>query len=307
MENNSTRIIAFIFLVTLGLSTSAFSQEKEQTVFGNLKHEVLAGGSKTIFKMSPKGEIIWQYDKVALVHDLSLLSNGNILYADGVTVSEITPEKEIVFTYKPEQQKGGSTYGCQRLENGNTFIALNSSNKLIEVDPQGKIVFSMDCKYMDKVGSHNNQRQASKLKNGNYLVSHKGAKKVVEYSPDGKIVWEVEGPNVSFGALRFDNGNTLCSFIDAIIEFDPKGKEVWRFNSTDIPGVTIIAMCGLQALPNGNIVVGCYSAYDKKTGEGNGFFEITRDKKLVWRYRRPKGPRSLLSIQVLGVEAPADK
>jgi outer membrane protein assembly factor BamB len=289
-------------VATLCLTAFTAHAQTKQTVFGNLEHEVLAGCTRSIFKISPKGEILWQYDNVSNVHDIWMLPNGNILYADGASVTELSPEKKIVFRYEPEHQQGGGAYGCQRLEDGNTFIALNSTNQLIEVDPKGNIVFSMDCQYMDKPGSHNNQRLARKLKNGNYLVCHKGAKKVVEYAPNGKIVWEVEGPNVAFAAIRFDNGNTLCSFIEAIIEFDPDGKEVWRFNNTDLPGVTITAMCGIQVLPKGNIAVGCYAAYDKTTGEGNGLFEITRDKKLVWRYRNPEGPRSLMGVQVLGAK-----
>ena len=65
----------------------------------------------------------------------------------------------------------------------------------------------------------------------------------------------------------------------------------------DISGVTIGAMCGVHVLPNGNIAVGVYGAY--KGGKGNGLFEITRERKLVWRYSNPKVDKYMMGVQVL--------
>ena len=61
---------------------------------------------------------------------------------------------------------------------------------------------------------------------------------------------------------------------------------MWEFKKDDLPGVVIQNMTGIQVLPNGNIVTGCYSAYTQE-GAGTGMLEITRDKRLVWRYASP--------------------
>ena len=60
---------------------------------------------------------------------------------------------------------------------------------------------------------------------------------------------------------------------------------LWEFGNTDLPGVTITNMTGLHLLPNGHVAVGVSAAY--RDGEGTGLFEITRDRKLVWRYSNP--------------------
>jgi hypothetical protein len=56
-------------------------------------------------------------------------------------------------------------------------------------------------------------------------------------------------------------------------------------------------MCGMHLLPSGNIAIGCYAAY--KNGEGTGLLEITRSKKLVWRYANPKADGSTMAVECL--------
>lgn len=41
-----------------------------------------------------------------------------VLYADG-NITEVTRDHTVVFSYKPEIQKGGGAFSCQRLPNGN--------------------------------------------------------------------------------------------------------------------------------------------------------------------------------------------
>jgi hypothetical protein len=91
----------------------------------------------------------------------------------------------------------------------------------------------------------------------------------------------------------------LVSTLSQITEYDKDGNEAWEFKKTDLPGVLIQNITGFNVLPNGNIVAGCYSAYTKE-GEGTGMFEITRDKKLVWRYVSPKRrDSSMMGVQML--------
>ena len=60
-------------------------------------------------------------------------------------------------------------------------------------------------------------------------------------------------------------------------------------------------MTGLNLLPNGNVVAGCYQAYTD--GQGCGLLEISRDKKVVWRYSKPKGgPARMMAVQLLSAE-----
>jgi hypothetical protein len=196
----------------------------------------------------------------------------------------------------PQVTKGGGAFACQRLANGNTMIGENSTGRILEVTPDKTIAFALQVQPFQP-GSHHNLRMVRKLKNGNYLVCHSGEHVVREHTPQGKIVFEIKLDNIAFSAVRLPNGHTLVGHIGHITEFNAQGKTVWQFSNQDIPGVHINAMCGLHVLANGHIAVGVYSAY--KNGKGNGMFEITRDKTLVWRYAQASADRNMMGLQVL--------
>lgn len=268
----------------------------EAVFTGTPSGRVLAAGNNKVMILAPSGEILWQYP-TKLTHDAWLLASGNVLFADGDSVTEVTPEKKVVWQFKSVTPQGGGTYACQRLANGNTMVGENSTGKILEVDPAGKVVFSLQTEPF-KVGQHHNMRMARKLENGNYLVCHSGARTVKEYTAKGEVVWESKQPGaLAFAAVRTTKGTTLVSSLSQVIEYDAKGNKVWECSNKDVEGATISNMTGLHLLPNGNIVTGCYQAY--KNGEGCGLLEITREKKLVWRYSNPKGDGTMMSVQLL--------
>jgi len=268
--------VAILALLAAGV---AFGEGVE----GTLDAPVLATGGGRVLQISPKGDVVWE-NKAGNVHDVWQLPNGNVMFADG-NITEVTRDHKVVFEYKPEIQKGGGAYACQRLPNGNTVVGENASGRVVEVDKDGKVVFSFMTRF-DSKNDHHHMRMVRKLDNGNYLVCHSGDNLVREYKPDGSTAWEKKTKALAFAAVRLPSGNTLVSTLNQVTEYDKDGNEVWEFKNTDIPGVTIRNITGIQVLPNGNLVMGCYSAYDKD-GQGTGMFEITRDKKLVWRYVSP--------------------
>lgn len=243
------------------------------------KADYISSSNKKIYRLNKAGEAIWEIVAKGNPHDLQYLPNGNILFACGTHVREVTPDKEIVFEYKPANQKGGGSYSCQRLPNGITVIGENSTCRVLEFDKTGKQIFELACNTTGK--GHHKMRLARKLKNGNYLVCHSGEKSVREYNPKGETVWQQKTKALCFQAERLPNGNTLVSTLPKLIEYKPDGSIAWEFKNTDIDGTVITNMTGFKIQPDGNIVVGCYAAYKK--GKGTGMFEITRDKKLVWK------------------------
>jgi hypothetical protein len=267
-------------------------------VSGNLDGCVLAAGSKRVLILDRQGNVTWEHP-TALTHDAWMLPNGNVLFADGASVTEVTPEHKVVFQYRAAESRGGGTYACQRLENGHTVIGENSTGRLLEVDAAGKTVHALQTSPA-KTGDHHNLRMVRKLDSGNYLVCHSGAHLVKEYAPDGKVVLEIKAPNLAFAAIRTPQNTTLVSTLSRILEYDAAGKIVWQFANTDIPGVPITNMTGMHLLPDGRLAVGCYSAY--RNGEGTGLFVITRDRQLVWRYSNPARDGSMMALQCLGAE-----
>lgn len=287
---------AMVFLMSAALCSAA-------GISGEVGGKLLAAGDKRVMILAADGAVEWEHP-TALTHDAWRLANGNVLFADGATVTEVTPEHRVVFQYKAAEQKGGGTYSCQRLDNGRTLIGENSTGRVLEVDAAGKVVFELQTQPAT-VGGHHNMRMVRKLKSGNYLVCHSGAHVVKEYTPKGDVVLELKTPNLAFAAVRTAKGTTLVSSLGKLLEFDAAGKVVWEFANTDIPGVKITNMTGLHLLANGNVVTGCYRAYDK--GEGCGLLEITREKKLVWRLCDPKLAGTMMAVQKLDASGKAMK
>jgi len=283
------------------LAAAAMEAETEKgRIFGTLGGQVLATGSRRILLLDHTGTILWQHQGQNC-SDIWMLENGNILHADN-NVTEIDPRtNEIVWSYRPVQQKGGATFSCQRLANGRTVVGENSAGRIVEVDREGQVVFELKLPLMQP-GSHNNLRMVRKLKNGHYLVCHKDKSLVREYTPRGEVVFEVKVSDVPFSAVRLDNGHTVVGHINRVTEFDGQGTEVWRFETSELPDLKLGMICGIHVQANGNIVMGFYRAVQEQ--DGAGLLEITREKQIVWRYVNPdgKGDRNMMGVQLLGAK-----
>jgi hypothetical protein len=266
-------------------------------------YRVLAADKGHVAIVDAAGKVLWEYKNAAECHDLHLLPNGNVLMATGrATVSEVTPEHKIVWTYtsKPKEGYKGAieVHAFQRLDNGRTMIAESGNGRIVEVDTEGKIAHEIPLT-IDKPNAHRDTRMARKLENGHYLVCHEGDGKVREYDDRGKVVWtyaldlggrlrspghgpEGHGTEV-YGAVRLANGNTLIAGgnNNRVLEVSPEGKIVWSIDQKELPGITLAWATTLHVLPNGNIIVGnCHAGPDNPQ-----LFEVTRDKKVVWTFK----------------------
>ncbi len=271
----------------------------KKLIYGKFDGYILATGKWATVIIDNKGKIVWSF-KAGNNHDVWMLKNGNVLFADG-QVREVNPKtNKVVWSYKPKVTKGGGAYSCQRLDNGNTLVGENSTGRILEVNSKGKIVFELQTKPY-KAGSHGNMRMVRKTKEGTYLIAFSGKKMYREYAADGKILWEkkVNGA-LAFSIVKLPNGHYLTGQVNSIIEYDKKGKEIWKFDpKKDIKDLKIGMICGINVLPNGNIAFGIYRiVQDQKNGAA--LMEITRDKKVVWRYIDTKyRPGAMMSLEVL--------
>ena len=115
----------------------------------------------------------------------------------------------------------GHPISAQRLDNGNTLVALQQTQKVVEVNSTGRVVWEIRT-------SGSPPWHAVRLENGNTLITLTQARKAVEYDPTGKtIVWSTQTPLINpYAAQRLASGNTLVADHTGIHEFDPKGREV---------------------------------------------------------------------------------
>ena len=67
--------------------------------------------------------------------------------------------------------------------------------------------------------------------------------------------------------------------------------------ATDLPDLAWGMICGIHIQPNGNIAMGIYRI--AKEGKSAEFLEITREKKLVWRYKAKNSPGARMGVHVL--------
>lgn len=224
---------------------------------------VVIPGNGRVLEIDRNGKTRWELNGLQYPFDAQVLPNGNVLVAEfhGRKVTERTPANKVVW-----EKAVTWPIGCQRLANGNTFIA--TRNQLLEVNREGKELTTINRPQHDilaavktrngefacvlntqrfvrldntgkelksfGIGAVHNYVQFDMLPNGNVLIPQQGNNKVVEFDPSGKSVWEVT-TNFPFASQRLSNGRTLVTSINMnqVYELDRSGKQVWQAN---LPG-----------------------------------------------------------------------
>jgi len=261
-----------------------------------------------VFVVSADGKVEWEYGPAQSANDLWVLPNGNLMFNTGHGVKEVTRDKEIAFQY----DSASEIYACQRLANGNTFIAECNSGQLLDVAPDGTVVKCIKLLPEGKDGGHVFMRNARRLPNGHTLVAHYGIAMVKEYDEQGQVVRSIPAPGGPHSVIRLPNGNTLIACGDQgqkqqVFEVDPHDKIVWQVHSEDLPdSASLQFMTGLQRLPNGNTVMTNWLGHGQ-FGKSAHIIEVTPDKKVVWTFFDHKTMRTVSSIQILDVPGNATK
>jgi len=194
-----------------------------------------------VFVLSAEGKVEWEYP-AENCNDLWVLPNGNLLFNTGHGVKEVTRNKEVVFSYESKSE----IYACQRLDDGNTFIGECNAGRLLEVNPAGEIIKSIQLLPDGVDGGHSYMRNARELENGNYLVAHYGLDKVCEYDDAGKLVREIPVKGGPHSVIRLPNGNTLIACSDhngdpQVVELDKNDKTVWQLTKNELSGIDQLA------------------------------------------------------------------
>lgn len=259
------------------------------------------GGKVSV--VSAEGVIEWEYACKA-PQDCWRLANGNYLFCFFSGAIEITPTKQIVWEYKaPEQTE---VHACQPLAEGRVLICECGTSRLLEVDRAGKIAKEIKLTTTPEVKTHNQFRGARKTRNGHYLVCFKGEGKVVELDGDSRVLRAIKVPGDPHEVVALPDGHLLITCGDGhkVIELDAGDKVVWELNEDDLPGNPLRLMAGCQRLPNGNTVFCNYLGHGH-IGKQPQFFEVTRDKKVVWQFDDHVHFKTINQIFVLNVPGDA--
>jgi hypothetical protein len=119
--------------------------------------------------------------------------------------------------------RGNLIYSAKRLRNGETVV-INSAGSLTRLDAKGGVIKTFAVGRLMTIGTH-----FDALANGHFVIPDYRTNKVVEYDGNGNVVWQAEAARPS-SAQRLPNGNTLVTTRtnQEIVELDKAGKVVWR-------------------------------------------------------------------------------
>ena len=208
-----------------------------------------------VWEYGPDGKVRWELTRdLQCPIDAQVLPGGRVLVAElnGQRVTERDRSGKILWEHKVQ-----TPIACQRLANGNTFIATNSVASV--VTPMGKEVFS----YKAEPGFfiHSIQR----LANGHLVCISMGGV-VREVDARGKVVRDIMlKDRGSWSGIEGLPGNHyLVVGSGKVREIDATGKVLWK---VDVPSA-----CYATRLPNGNTLV---------VNNSKGLVEVDRSGKTV--------------------------
>jgi hypothetical protein len=182
---------------------------------------------------------------------------------------EVTQDKRVLFSFSTT----GQVWSCQRLLDGNTMVGAASQGRLLVVNPEGKIIKTVQL--LNPPG-HSCLRNARQIANGHFLVAEESAHAAREYSAKGELVREIKVSFAPFSAVRLENDNTVICGQQTMVEVDRADKIIWSVEGKDLPELGIRWFAGIQVLPSRNIFV-C------NAGGKIPLFEISPNKRVVWQ------------------------
>ena len=287
-------LLAFCVLLTLSVRARAAHPFLCCDYQGN-KVAVVSAGGKIEWEFScPNPQDCWR------------LPNKNYLICYRNGARELTPDKKTVWEYKaPEKVE---VHSCQPLPDGRVLIAEGGTCRIIEVDRSGNIAKEIKIPASPTQNTHEQVRGVRKAKNGHYFLSLKGDHKVTELDSDGKTIREINIPGDTHEVVPLPNGHLLITCGDGhkVIELDASEKVVWEINENDLPNNPLRLAAGCQRLPNGNTIVCNYLGHGF-IGKQSQFFEVTRDKKIVWEFHDDQQFKTINQVQLLDVPGDVTK
>jgi len=292
---------AVAFVKGNGSIKPIFSAPAGGKLKGRLSSPVLMAGTGRAYVVGPDGKVTWEKIGCGNIHRV-WMHGGYVYYSNGSLYRVPYPgsgdplaKPELV--WRPDVVKGGGVLGFTVEKDGSIVMALNSTSEILELKDGKEVVrFPVDCKNAkgETPGAHGKLRMVRKTAAGTYLVCCAGASIVREYDKSGKLVWEQSVPVLAFDCLRRANGNTLVGHVSGVTEYTPDHKVAWEFKGNDVPSLKLACLCGVQEMPDGNIVIGTW-ANGEPDGSKATACEINREKKIAWAWF-PTSDANMMSV-----------
>lgn len=254
-------------LIASGEGISVFNRNGEMA-FGKFFVPVVAGKG---------GETPWS----DIGYDGRRLNSGNYLCSAHEWVREISPKGEIVWEYRV--QKPVELKTCAPLANGDVLTTDASTQELVWLT-KGHLMKRVPIPSALKAAPHSRYNLLRSTAEGTFLLAMRAEKAFIEINDSGNELWRHPVPDLPVVAERLANGNTLMSWRGGLLEVNPKHEVVWELKAADIQDFKVIIFGGFHRFENGNTLIANsdWHYHDAKEGVVQ-LFEITRDKKVVWK------------------------
>ena len=314
------RVKSLIAVAVLGVSTGVFAQAPALPAplpgKGLAQHDFLYAGEshqRNIYIVRG-GKIAWSYSDPAgkgEISDAVMLSNGNILFAHQFGVTEITPEKKVVWNY--DAPAGHEIHTAVPIGKDRVLYILNGGEAVARVVNIVTGATEKEIKLpTGQPGPHGQFRHARLTPQGTLVAGHMDLNKVAEYDADGKELWSFPGVGI-WGVTPLKNGNLLITDSKGVREVNRRGDAVWNWSPSDAPGFRFGSLQQAWRLPNGDTVVNSWmNEWSTKPEEMAGTeqaIEVTPSKQPVWALSSWTGPENLgpaTTIQFLDEPAAAE-
>jgi len=227
---------------------------------------------------SPPGMLDFPAEVERLPDDHTLITDSGAWSGYGCEIIEVDRLGQIVWLFNEGLK---FPHSAKRLENGNTLISDTGSNRVLEVDSKGNIVWTSDDwgKGTGHLSDNSHlfyPNQAKQLENGNILISDRNNDRILEVDRSGLVRWSYTNLKHPHGVERLANGHTIASNSDKhrIEEIDREGRVVWFYGGqgADLLGWPRDA----DRLPNGNTLI--------TDSRHSRVIEIDPAGRIVWSY-----------------------
>jgi hypothetical protein len=305
-------------VIALLVAASSAGSAQQLPGSGLAQHDFMYAGEshdRKIFIVR-QGKVVWSYDDPAgkgEISDAVMLSNGNILFAHQFGVTEITPDKKVIWNYEPPS--GHEVHTAVPIGRDHVLYIQNGDPAVVRVVNivTGVTEREMSLPTSHPASTHGQFRHARLTARGTLLVAHMDLNKVVEYDFDGRELWSFPGTG-PWSVSPLANENVLITDRQGVREVTRRGDSVWSWSPSDAPGYTFASLQQAWRLPNGNTVINNWVNEWNKTTPDNGpgtiqAIEVTSAKQIVWALQTWSAPANLgpaTTIQFLDTPVAAE-
>jgi hypothetical protein len=245
----------------------------------------LNGQASCCYELDWDSHVMWQYEDPWMHHDYQRLKNGNTLIIKWAPMPKGIVRR-VKGGYNEEDDDPKEMLGDMLIEVDSDGGIVREWRSWDHFDTKTEVLCPLEHR---KEWSHCNS--VSETPTGDWLLSFRRINMIAEVkAKTGKIKWKLTGLTAHQHDVKYSDVGTITIFDNGVhrrgleysraVEIDAKTREIiWEY--ADNPPFSFYTFMGggVDLLPNGNVLI-C------ETAKGH-FFEVTRDKKVVWEYINP--------------------